>query len=222
MTSLESRTTTEVGSPLLVVPLGSTEQHGPHLPLSTDTEIASAVAAALVERIDGSCATPPVWVSASGEHDGFPGTLSIGTRVLVDLVVELVRSADWAAGVVAVNAHGGNAEALSTARQVLAEESRRFLVVSCDAPGDAHAGATETSLMLHLRPELVRAERVEAGCMRPWQEIREEVRSRGVRAVAPNGVLGDPSSASAQRGAVLFADMVDRAYRSVDAWLAGP
>jgi creatinine amidohydrolase/Fe(II)-dependent formamide hydrolase-like protein len=77
--------------PLVLVPVGSTEQHGPHLPLQTDTVVATAVARALAERLDGYVA-PAVSIGASGEHHGFPGVLSIGTPALHLVIVELVRS----------------------------------------------------------------------------------------------------------------------------------
>jgi creatinine amidohydrolase/Fe(II)-dependent formamide hydrolase-like protein len=71
----------------LVVPVGSVEQHGPHLPLSTDTKIAAAVA----DRLAGLVA-PPVAFGASGEHEGFAGTVSIGTEALRSVLVEMGRS----------------------------------------------------------------------------------------------------------------------------------
>src|SRR5271156_5548241 len=95
---------------LLVVPVGSFEQHGPHLPLDTDTQIACALVDA-VANLPFVVAVPPLAYGASGEHAGFPGTLSIGSEVLADVLVELVRSARGScAGVVLVCAHGGNAD----------------------------------------------------------------------------------------------------------------
>jgi len=96
---------------VLAVPLGSLEQHGPHLPLDTDTRIAGAIASGLAARCGGVAVSvaPAVAYGASGEHAAFPGTLLIGHAVLADLLVELVRSARGSfAGVVFVNAHGGN------------------------------------------------------------------------------------------------------------------
>jgi creatinine amidohydrolase len=78
---------------LLLVPVGSCEQHGPHLPLGTDTLIAEALAQAAVERATGSVVSPSIAIGASGEHRGFPGTLSIGADALVEVAVELARSA---------------------------------------------------------------------------------------------------------------------------------
>ena len=102
-------------APLLAVPLGSLEQHGPHLPLDTDTRIADAVARGLAARRGDVVVAPALPYGASGEHAGFPGTLSLGLDALGSAVVELVRSADAFRGVVLVNGHGGNLAALATA-----------------------------------------------------------------------------------------------------------
>jgi creatinine amidohydrolase/Fe(II)-dependent formamide hydrolase-like protein len=102
----------EPASHLLAVPLGSCEQHGPHLPLDTDTRIAVALAEGLAARRPDVLVAPAVPYGSSGEHQGFAGTLSIGQDALEHLLVELVRSADGWRGVVLVNGHGGNAEPL--------------------------------------------------------------------------------------------------------------
>src|SRR5205807_5160572 len=86
--------TDRVSESLLVVPLGSTEQHGPHLPLSTDTDIAVALAERLAARRPHVVVAPALPYGSSGEHAGFAGTLSIGQAALEHVVIELVRSAD--------------------------------------------------------------------------------------------------------------------------------
>ena len=130
---------------MLAVPLGSLEQHGPHLPLDTDTRIAVALAEQLAARRDDVVIAPALPFGASGEHAGFPGTLSLGTAALTTALVELVRSADHFAGVVLVNGHGGNLDALRSATTTLTGEGRRVVAWAPRVPdGDAHAGRTET------------------------------------------------------------------------------
>jgi creatinine amidohydrolase len=210
-----------VPAPILLVPVGSTEQHGPHLPTATDTIIAEELAGRTVHRTDGLMIGPTIAVSASGEHQGFAGTLSIGVEVMVAMIVELVRSADWAAGVVLVNGHGGNHEALTRAVDTLTAERRPVLCWSPTwpqrrdgGPADLHAGRIETSMMLAIDPGLVRLERAVAG---PDATI-DELRERGVRSVSPTGVLGDPDGASGGEGERFIAAFVDDLAHRIERW----
>ncbi len=198
-----------VGAPVVLVPVGSLEQHGPHLPLDTDTAIATAVATAAGEQL-GAWVAPAIAYGSSGEHQSFAGTSSIGTDVLRLTVVELVRSVrTWADRVVLVNGHGGNLTALRDAVDQLTAEGHDVAWVACATEGvDLHAGRTETSLMLHLRPWAVRRDLAVAGDTRPLAEILPAMRAGGVAAVSANGVLGDPAGASAEEGARLLASMV--------------
>ena len=190
----------DAAPPVLVVPVGSCEQHGPHLPLGTDTIVAGALAERLVAARPGTAVAPALTVTASGEHAGFPGTLSVGSDVMANLVVELVRSADWAAGVVLVNGHGGNHSAVDAATAILHAEGRDVLAWwPAPTGGDAHAGATETSLLLALVPELVRGERAAPGETAPLATLMPELRAGGVIAVSRTGVLGDPTAAARRR-----------------------
>lgn len=197
--------------PLVLVPVGSTEQHGPHLPLETDTLIAISVAQRLAESRGGYVA-PAVAFGASGEHEAFPGVVSIGIDVLRAMLVELVRSLSmWAGRVLLVNGHGGNLEAITRAVEQLRNEGHNVSWVPCAVTGDAHAGHTETSLVMHLAPWLVRPHHAEPGNTRPIAELLPELRAHGVREVSPNGVLGDPTGATAAAGAELFEQMVEAA-----------
>ena len=209
---------------LLVVPLGSLEQHGPHLPMDTDTRIACAVAERACAGLPGVGLAPPVAIGASGEHAGFPGTLSIGTDALSLLLVELGRHASlhWPATLL-VNGHGGNVPAITGAAGRLREEGRRCHVWHAGLPGgDAHAGRTETSVMLALAPSQVRLGSAAPGEVRPLAEIMPALRADGVRKVSPNGVLGDPSGASAAEGERLLARLVAGLSATLDTLLAEP
>jgi mycofactocin precursor peptide peptidase len=215
VTGLGERTWTEVGArppAVLLVPLGSTEQHGPHLPLDTDTRIAVAWAEALAAGRDDAVVAPALAFGSSGEHEGFPGTVSIGQEALELVVVELVRSATrWSAEVVLVCGHGGNLEPVRRAVQRLRGEGRAVHALFPRLPGDAHAGRTETSLLLHLAPHLVRRHAAAAGCTAPIGELIGRLRHEGLAAVAPNGVLGDPAGASAEEGRRLLARLAQQA-----------
>ena len=213
---------------LLAVPVGSTEQHGPHLPLGTDTLLAVELSNRLAARVPEVLVAPAITFGASGEHEGFPGTLSIGTMVLESLAVELARSASrWVQRIIFVNGHGGNVDALARAESRLRSEGRDVLVWTArwraprahrDVVPDAHAGRTETSLVLALRPDLVRTRVATAGVTTPLRELWPQLRGTGVRAVSPNGVLGDPSGATAELGAALVDEATAHLIATVAEW----
>jgi mycofactocin system creatininase family protein len=253
----------------LIVPLGATEQHGPHLPLSTDTTIAVALAEAAAGRTTDAVVAPALPYGSSGEHQDFAGTLSIGAEATALVLVELGRSATetFPRGLF-VNAHGGNAAPLRAAVSRLRDEGRDARAWAPRFGGDAHAGRTETSLMLALeaeaeadpaplpapdrdrgRPSLTPTERgrpslaigerrstalgvverrstavrvglAEAGNDGALGELIDRLRTDGVRAVSPNGVLGDPAGASAAEGRALLAAAVDDLLANLTSWPA--
>lgn len=193
----------ETTASTVLVPLGSLEQHGPHLPLDTDTRVAAAVSTLVAQRHPGAAVVaPPVAYGASGEHEGFPGTISIGSAALTTLLVELVRSATRTfSRVVLVCGHGGNSDGVGAALARLRHERRDVVSWFGAVPaGDAHAGRTETSLLLAIAPSLVRPEPWQAGATEPIAELMPALRAVGVRQVSPNGVLGDPAGATAAEG----------------------
>ncbi len=194
---------------VLLVPLGSTEQHGPHLPVTTDTDIAVAIADRAAARHGRLLVAPPIPYGSSGEHQEFAGTLSIGREATELLLVELLRSAaHHFARVIVVSAHGGNAVPLARAMATMASEGRPAFAWTPTWKGDLHAGRTETSLMLAIAPDRVALDRAEAGDGRPIATLLPILEERGVRSVSGNGVLGDPAGASAEEGLRLLEDAV--------------
>jgi creatinine amidohydrolase len=195
---------------VLLVPLGSLEQHGPHLPFDTDTAIITAVVAAAARRLPHALVAPVIPFGASGEHQGFAGTLSIGAEATEHLLVELGRSAaETFPALCFVNGHGGNVAALDRAVARLQAEGRAVRGWSPRWEGDAHAGAVETSLMLVVAPERVRLSAAVAGDTRPLSEVLPLLRRDGVRSVSASGVLGDPTGARPDEGRRLLQEAVD-------------
>jgi mycofactocin system creatininase family protein len=204
---------------ILAVPIGATEQHGPHLPLSTDTDIALALCDRLSEKRPDVLVAPAVAVGSSGEHAGFAGTLSIGQAATELLLLELGRSAaETFRRLLFVSAHGGNAGPVARAVARLRAESRDVEVYRPHWDGDPHAGRPETAVLLALRPEGVRMDRAVAGDRRPLGEVLPLLREGGVRAVNPAGVLGDPTAATAREGRALLDELTDRLVSHVDGW----
>lgn len=194
--------------------------------MDTDTRIATAVAQAVAARISQPnwLVAPAIAYGASGEHQSFAGTISIGTEALAMLLVEYGRSAAcWAGRLVFVNGHGGNVAALSRAVRLLRSESRDVAWCSCSsAGGDAHAGHTETSVLLHISPDDVLTDRWRVGNSAPLPELLATMRRGGVAAVSPIGVLGNPTTASAGAGRRILAEMVDNCLRRIARWIPGP
>ena len=209
----------------VTIPVGSTEQHGPHLPLDTDTRIAKAVARGVAARLSSDprldwVVAPAIAYGASGEHQSFPGTISIGTEALATLLLEYGRSAAcWAQRLLFVNGHGGNVGALGRAVGRLRAEGRDAAWCPCAVPGaDAHAGHVETSLLLHISPTDVLTDRWRAGNAAPLADLLPSMRRGGVAAVSEVGVLGDPTTATAADGERMLAEMIDDAVRRIRCW----
>jgi creatinine amidohydrolase len=208
------------GERLCVLPVGAVEQHGPHLPVSTDTEIATAVCRQASART-GVPLLPTLWSGSSQAHTtAWPGTLSLPPRLLIDVVIELARWV-WASGftrLLIVNAHVGNAAPLRIALDEIRArgELRAGLVswydltsqIAAEVTSDAndwHAHAAETSLMLHLRPELVDRDAIRDDPDRTG----DLVLSYTVAETSREGLTGAPSRASAAKGAELFEAVVE-------------
>ena len=223
MRSLSSTTSPDAAAlsdRVLCVPLGATEQHGPHLPLTTDSDIASLLAGRLARLRDDVVVAPTLPYGASGEHQSFPGTLSIGAEATERVLVELCRSATctWAR-VLLVCAHGGNADAVRSAVARLRIEGRDVRAWAPAWHGDAHAGHVETSVMLAGAPGRVDGDRAVRGVTDPVGDLMPRMRMGGVADVSPSGVLGDATTADAADGERLVGEALGALVALLDGWL---
>jgi creatinine amidohydrolase len=205
----------EAETDLAILPVGSTEQHGPNAPLSTDSLAAEVMAEAGAEAYDGEVVVAPALpYGVSEEHRAFAGTVWLSPdtfRAVVREAVESLAHHGWDR-VVLVNGHGGNADAL---REVAAGVTRERIAYAAaftwfDAvpPGDmGHAGPVETSVVVHHAPELVHKDRFEEareGGTDGWGEwVSGTNLAHDSDEFTENGVVGDPSTASGERGAAL-------------------
>ncbi len=210
------------GATTIILPLGSNEQHGPHLPLGTDTILVEALANRLATSLPEALVAPPLPIGCSDEHAGFPGLLSLDAGTLASVIVDCARRlVAWGVErLILLSGHGGNGRALTLAVERLRRELPELRVwvpddlqlnaeailaearrdgISHDAFG-LHAGEGETSEMLCLRPDLVRLERAAPGFTGDMRSVLPKLREAGLLPVTPNGVLGDPTCAQAMRG----------------------
>ena len=230
------------GATTVILPLGATEQHGPHLPLGTDTFRAAALAERLAAALPDALVAPALPVGCSDEHHGFAGLLSLDQETLASVIVDCARRmADWGVGrLLILSAHGGNGTALDLAASRLAEEMPGLRVVTlgdATALSDAilavaareriapdavglHAGEGETSEMLALRPDLVLMERIVPGCREDLAVLMPRLRQGGLRSVTFTGTLGDASEADGARGARYLAAEIEGYRRALAASLA--
>jgi creatinine amidohydrolase len=216
----------------VLIPLGSLEQHGGHLPLATDLIIAEAMAAAVGTRYSDSMLVAPCMpIGFSDYHLGFAGTASVPLDVVRDYLRSAIMS--FLEGgfrhVYVVSGHAGNLAAMESARRSLPAAFRARTVVHGDWPAQrkaihqwaeehlglgpekvgSHGGHFETSVMLHLAPELVNMSAASAGFIGDAATASEAMMTAGMRAVSPAGVIGDPRSASASAGVGYLQVVVD-------------
>ncbi|SKH59788.1 creatinine amidohydrolase [Mycobacteroides abscessus subsp. massiliense] len=201
-------------APVAVLPVGSFEQHGPFLPLGTDTLIATAIATAISEH-HNTFQLPPITFGCSHEHAAFPGTISISAATLTYVIEDIAESAaaQGAGGLLVVNAHGGNAVLTNVVQQTNRHstsirlglypsredwtEARTAAAITSSNHDDMHAGELETSILLAAYHEYLRD---------GWNSAdhaatdRRHLTTLGIGAYTRSGVIGYPSAATQAKG----------------------
>lgn len=228
-------------------PMGSLEQHGPHLPLATDALFADRVVEALIQSLPANL---PIWrlpvqqIGFAPEHKAFPGTFSLRAEDLINLVERVGADlARWGFHrLVLMNAHGGQIGLLDVAARQLRASHPSLAVLPCflwrgpeslgslipepERSGGLHAGLAETSLMLHLAPELVGSERQVDGLTPPnpppdgWSWEGKAPTAWLTPDLSRSGVIGDPSAATAELGEQLFNALVSSWQRRLQTLLS--
>ncbi|MFJ9630187.1 creatininase family protein [Streptomyces sp. NPDC101175] len=218
-----------VPSQVAVLPVGSFEQHGPYLPLATDTLVACAVA----REIAGAYPVhllPPVTITCSQEHAAWPGTVSISSVTLHAVVRDIADSLrrSGVETLVVVNGHGGNYVLGNVVQESSARGERMALFPAAEdwetareragvltsLLTDMHAGEIETSILLHAHPELIRPGYETSDFV---ADDRRHLLTLGMAGYTESGVIGRPSLGSAEKGKALLASLADSfgAYFSV-------
>ena len=221
----DARTSSHVGEGVTLVPVGATEQHGPHLPLGTDWWLAEAVALETAHRVPGVDVSGVLPYGISPHHRGFPGTVTLRPRTFIDLLVDVCGSLAANGRVpVILNGHGGNRGALQVAVADLGERGHTAWAVSyfellADTVAElfpdghshvGHACALETSLVMHLWPDFVATDRIPSGTTPlrwpdPHLYSTDRVTVyRRFEDVNATGVVGTPSLATPEAGWHLF------------------
>lgn len=233
MTWPEIQAAIERGYHTVLLPAASIEQHGPHLPTGTDTILGYALAREVARLLGNALVAPALRPGSSAHHMDFPGTLTLRFHTFVEVLRDLCHSLARCGfrHVVLFASHGGNQDLMAAylpeiAREVASrcqvhlvgagpgnEQEARLLLemgISREKAG-VHAGYSETSVMLAVRPDLVRMDRAEPGRDDPEFFAPENLKQSqlqsfiyGIRAQAANGVLGDPRGATAEAGRCLL------------------
>lgn len=217
----------------VLIPTGSIEQHGPHLPLETDTRLVTAVAEA-VERRAPVLLTPTLWLGCSAHHLGFAGSLTasfLGYQSSVEAVVRSLAPHGFRRFYV-LNGHGGNASSNDVALRALKEEFPNFALGGSNYYGFAedavresmtgpqktlrHADEAETSLMLYVAPDRVRLEEAYDDGLTPEPPVRGLVEP--FDAITERGAFGYPTHATAEKGRRIFEAAVEGIVGELEAF----
>jgi creatinine amidohydrolase len=192
----------EAGINTAVLPVGSIEQHGPHLPLGTDWIIANKLAEEVAERLEDVYLLPAIPYSNSQEHLGFKGTISVKPNTLAKTIKDIIESLylHGITRVVIISGHAGNWILKPTIRELNLQYPELNIIqggAMGERPEDIHAGMVETSQMLYISKDLVKKEKLIDSVPETTQEYLDYV---GMRPLSGDGVWGKPSQSSVKKG----------------------
>jgi len=217
-----------------IIPVGSNEQHGPHLPLDTDAYDALWLSMKAAEKSGCALVAPPIYYGVSMHHMDFPGTVTLNPHTLETLAYEVATSlvGHGFRKVVFENGHGGNTQALESAAQRVKMDTGAFVVVDTvslipdyiekyvESPHDAHAGEFETSTSLANREEQVKKDRIKKPTLKlPASKYTKiGLKETGpkvfwgfrTKEISETGVIGDPTKASKQKGIIAWEMATER------------
>jgi creatinine amidohydrolase len=231
MSWTEVKDAIEKGKTTVLVMVGSIEQHGPHLPLATDTYVGYAIGRRIAEKLGNALVAPVIRPGCSDHHMAFQGTISLRSEVLMETLRDYCRSLvkHGFKNIVIISTHGGNFPSVRSVGQQLVEEFKNVKIIAyADFRGfmmaqieiakkygimpersGAHAGEAETSEMLAERPELVKMERAEQGYVEKMSGHMGKALSEGIHTVSKIGVLGDPTLANSKMGETYLNEMAE-------------
>jgi creatinine amidohydrolase len=208
-----------------VLPVGSTEYHGEHLPFGTDTLVADSLAQAVSQRVEGMLCLPPIPIGMSRHYASFPISLTMSTETLIHVLTDVIDSLNHHGirRLLIVNGHDGNIPAIETAAREYRVDHPEMRIAALDSwwvtaaellsegtfeawGGLGHAGEGETSMMLRVAPELVDFSRAKGHI----PNLPKHVSVKWLfKEITPYGVTGDPTKATSEKGILMWNALVD-------------
>lgn len=234
MTWQEIKEAIDKGKKTVIVPIGSIEQHGPHLPEGTDTFTGDVLGERIARKLGDALVAPTIRPGCSRHHMDFPGTITLSAETLMRTIKEACSSLAFHGfqNIVLMPTHGGNFAPVNAVAPEIARELDANIVVIADlkelieimaramqdfgvspAEAGAHSGAAETSFMLACYKKLVREDLIQTGYMGEF--TTSTILSKGIKAFSPIGVLGDSKKASKEAGEKIINDLVEVYTRKI-------
>lgn len=231
LSSTEVNQAIENGIDTILIIIGSIEQHGSHLPLSTDSLIAEEIGLEIVKKLGNALLAPIIKVGVSEYHMDFAGTISIREETLSDILIDYCKCLikHGFKNIVMLSTHSGNCRAIdNTVHRLKCETNKAKFIGFADLMGyfdplfkaaahfglspfvaGTHAGEAETSMILAINPELVEMSRAKTGYMGDFNLARTLIMRKGTKFISENGIFGDPTQASKDHGRAYLSSLVN-------------